>query len=59
MLCAKNPEIAREQTLLVARRKCMAKSSFHAQKGILERDQQFLAVVLSQMDLENFEIRKM
>ena len=32
MLCAKNSGIARGQTLLVARRKCMAKSCFHVQK---------------------------
>ena len=32
MLCAKNSGIARGQTLLVGRRKCMAKSCFHMQK---------------------------
>ena len=32
LLCAKNFGIARGQTLLVARRKCMAKSCFHVQK---------------------------
>ena len=49
MLCAKTSGTARGQTLLVARRKCMAKSCFRVKKrGILEIDQYFFAVVLSQ-----------
>ena len=45
--------------IVIARRKCMVKSCFHVQiKGILERDQHFFAVVLSQMDLGNVEMGK-
>ena len=57
MLCAKNTGFARR---LVARRKCKAKSRFHLPKKILERDQYFFnfAVDLSQMDLENVDMRK-
>ena len=35
------------------------KLSPRPKKGILERDQHFFAVVLSQMDLGNVEMRKM
>ena len=38
----------------------MAKSYFHVQKkGILETDQHFVSVVLSQMDMGNVDRRKM
>ena len=59
MLCAKNSGIARGQTLLVARRKGMAKSHFHVQKRDFGERSTLFAVVLSQIDLGNVDMRKM
>ena len=58
MLCAKSSGIARGQTLLVARRNVWRKAVSTSIKGILERDHHFFAVVLSQMDSGNVDMRK-
>ena len=54
-LYAKGSGIARGQTLQVAVRKCMAETYFDVQKMILERDQRFFDVVISQIDLGNVD----
>ena len=43
------------QTLQVAVRKCMAETYFDVQKTILERDQRFFDVVISEIDLGNVD----
>ena len=60
MSCAKNSGIVRGQTyaLQVARRKCKAKSCFDVQENISGRDQDFVAVVLFQMDMGNVDALK-
>ena len=54
LLCAKGSGIATEQTMQIARKKCMAKSCFGVQKKqFFKRIQRFFAAILTGKDESN------